>query len=496
MVYSLDLERAALGALIRNPDTFYKIDAVISELDFYLKNHQTIYSVIKNTLLKQEKIDKILIAEKIKSLGIKFNGDINVSDYLEDISFAPATPSQTEKYFKELSLLRVRREIFEIGENLKQTVSKGEFTSFNEIISKADSIYNQTIRNYSDVDAPVDIFETLEEVIEEAGNNPVKDYGFMTPFPEFNRLYGGLRPKNLYAFASRAGGSKSTLLMNLAFGCHKIDNDINILYLDTEMETRDVQLRLGAAISGVPFWYLDTGNFRKNSEMISKERAAISGIKKKHRFYHYQVANKPIDEVVSMIRRWYYSKAKRGSKAIICLDYLKLTGEKVGPNLNETAIMGEKVDKLKKIAEEINCPILTAIQLNRSAEGGPNRTAGTFSDDSSAFALTDRLQWFASFTAIFRQKTLEEVASDSMEFGTHKMIVTKSRFQGRDAVGFNNFLKRKMPDGSERYVSNYINFDVSNFRVTEKGTLQDIIERQDHDYDLKDDKTPNEKLLD
>ena len=52
---------------------------------------------------------------------------------------------------------------------------------------------------------------------------------------------------------------------------------------------------------------------------------------------------------------------------------------------------------------EVNAPMLTAMQLNRSAEGR-NRV-----DDSSAISLSDRLQWFAAFVGIFRQKDEEEL---------------------------------------------------------------------------------------
>lgn len=493
MVYSLDLERSALGALIRNSEVFYDLDSFVSEQDFFSNSHRTIYSVIKNTLLKQEKIDKVLIAEKIKNLGIKFNGEVNIADYLEDISFSPATPAQTIKYFKELSLYRVRREIFEIGENLKKTVQTGEFSSFNDIIAKSDAIYNQTIKNYSEVDAPVNIFEDMFEKIEEQGLNPKSDFAFLTPFNEYNKLYGGLRPKNLYAFAARAGQGKSTLLNSIAFGCYKINPKLKVLYLDTEMSLEEVQYRHAASISGVPIHYIETGKYRRNQEMTNKVREALSSINK-YQFYHYTVANKSIDEICSIIRRFYYSKVGRGNDFLICFDYVKLTnGEKANQAWAEHQIVGSMIDKLKRIAEEVNAPVLTAIQLNRQGESN-SRDGAT--DNSSSFALSDRLQWFASYTGIFRAKTVDEQISDGAEFGTHKLITTKSRHMGSEAKGFNNLLKRKMPDGSEKYVTNYLNFDVQNFNVIEKGSLVDIIERQQHDYDLKDDKNPNEKLLD
>lgn len=488
----LEVERGAIGGLIRNPEVFYEIDAVCNELDFSHSTFKTLYSIIKNCLSKGEKIDKILISEKAKNLGIKFKDDFNLLDFIESLSFTPYTAQQTIKYFQELSRYRIRRDIFDIGKNLQDTMKVGEYNSYTDIISRADSIYNQTIKNYSDIDAPLNIFEDLYEMVEERGNNPVEDYGYKTPFDNFNRLYGGLRPKNLYAFAARAGQGKSSLLSATALGCHLINPKVKVLYLDTEMSLIEQQTRMAANLSGVPLWYIETGNYRKSQEYLNKVRNALSTVKK-YQYYHYQVANKNIDEICSIIRRWFFSKVGRGNPALVVFDYVKLgSSEKIGQNWAEHQQIGTMVDKLKRISEEIDAPLLTAIQLNRGGEA-----AGKVAiDDSSSFALSDRLQWFASFTGIFRAKTADELSADGADFGTHKLIKTKSRWQGKEARGFNDFIKRKMPDGSERYIANYINFDINNFRITEKGTLQDIIERQQHDYDLKDDKNPQEKLLD
>ena len=62
-------------------------DTNITEKDFYQDVHSTIYSVAKQSILNQEKIDKVLIANKIKNLGISFKDEINIFDYVEDLFF-------------------------------------------------------------------------------------------------------------------------------------------------------------------------------------------------------------------------------------------------------------------------------------------------------------------------------------------------------------------------------------------------------------------------
>ena len=73
-----------------------------------------------------------------------------------------------------------------------------------------------------------------------------------------------------------------------------------------------------------------------------------------------------------------------------------------------------------------------------------------------------------------------------LRFGTHKMTIFKSRFQGEDARGHQDFHRRTLPDGSFRYENNYLNVNISNFKVEERGSLESIIRRQSGIVDLND----------
>ena len=175
----------------------------------------------------------------------------------------------------------------------------------------------------------------------------------------------------------------------------------------------------------------------------------------------------------------------RGNPFVLGYDYIKLTGERVGNNWAEHQAIGDKVDKLKKLAEELNCPIITAIQANRSGENF-NRRRGGVVDDSSAIAQSDRLQWFASYVGIFRRKTVDELSDDGEEFGTHKLVTLKTRFQGKDAAGHHDLVRRTDENGSVRFENNFLNFNVSNFNVEEAGSAADIAARERMQYSPED----------
>ena len=85
MIYSLQVERHVLSGLLKHQDLFADIDVFLTENDFYNDVHSSIYTVFKNIKYKGESVDKVLLAEKIKNLGISFKDEINIFDYIDSI---------------------------------------------------------------------------------------------------------------------------------------------------------------------------------------------------------------------------------------------------------------------------------------------------------------------------------------------------------------------------------------------------------------------------
>jgi len=474
-IYSQRIEKHVLGGLINNPRIFSDIERFVNEKDFFFDVHNTIFCVIRSILSSGQKLDKILLAEKIQNLGISFKDDIEIYRYIDEISFTYITAAATIEASKELLKYRIRREILDTSKEVGSYIRKCGAAPIDEIIANCDELYNKKMRTYALDDEPIDLFSGIGELIEERGNNPQEEFGLMTPWSEFNNMYGGLRAGNVYAIVSRPGQGKTTWINNL---CMKtgLANNVKVLFLDTEMETMDIQFRMAASLTGVSMWHLETGNWRKNKELVQRVRTGIKDINKsEYQCFHAFVGNKNIDQICSLVRRWYLSEVGRGNQCIIAYDYVKLTGERVSQNWGEYQAIGDKIDKLKKLAEEIQAPLITAMQMNRSGERG---AGGALVDDSSAISLSDRLQWFASFVAIFRRKTLEEVAEDTQNFGTHKLIPLKTRFQGQNAAGHHDLVRRTAENGTVQWFSNFLNFNVENFDVEERGSLRHVIEAQ------------------
>lgn len=482
-LHSLQIEKHVLGGLIQNQDVISEIEGFVSDKDFVAQPHSTIYNCIISSYLQKERIDKVILAQKIKNLGISFKDNINIFDYIESISFAPITKDATVKACQELVKLRALREVESTCDEIKSHVNKSINQSLDKTISEVDSIYGNKINSFSSSEKDQNLFEDLLELAEDRGNNPQEEIGYATPFPEFNRLYGGFRRRNLYIIASRAKSGKSTFLNEVASEMSKA-HKMKVLYLDTEMSTEETKFRAIAAKTGVPLWYIETGNWRKNAEMTSKVRACLKDIGRNYNVTHHFIGNKKIEEIMSMARRWYLREVGRGNKCMIVFDYIKAI-DKLSGNQQEYQLMGEKVDSLKKLAEELDTPIITAVQNNRSGIV-TNREVSEIVDDESSVGISDRITWYATYVGLLRRRVAEEITLDTPESGTHKLIELVARFQGRDAAGHQDLIRRQFPDGKVKYVKNFINFEIRNFRVEERGSLVDSINRQNAQFLVQD----------
>ena len=70
---SLNLERSSLGGFINHPQSIIELSHIFSEKEYSNRIHSTIFSVMKNLISNGQKIEKVVLAQKIKDLGISYN---------------------------------------------------------------------------------------------------------------------------------------------------------------------------------------------------------------------------------------------------------------------------------------------------------------------------------------------------------------------------------------------------------------------------------------
>jgi hypothetical protein len=131
--------------------------------------------------------------------------------------------------------------------------------------------------------------------------------------------------------------------------------------------------------------------------------------------------------------------------------------------------------------------MITSVQSNRSGITN-NRMSANVIDDESVVYLSDRIIHFCSHMFILRNKTADEIQTEGIRFGTHKLINVKSRHLGKDIAGAIEPVRI-----GDTLRKNFVNLEFANFNIAERGDLRDIARALDGDEEL-DDTDNNEQI--
>jgi len=483
MIESKELERHLLAGLIKYPAVYVEVAPFLTELDFCTESsqvHSTIFKILKNCIERGENVDEVVLAQKVKDFNISFEDNIDTGQYISSLGLRKISQEGALNAAKELKKISIRRSIRDAALNVAQKMKiMGSNHTFEEIIEQADSIYNRQVDFYHINDAPQNIYDSMEEIIEERGDNPQTEFGFMGPHKRLNELYGSLlRPGNISVIVARSGVGKTTFCLDFATKVSQKYNNVPVLHFDNgEMSQEELTMRQCAALSKVPVHFLETGEWRKNAEFVSKVRSTWKTIKD-FKFFYYNVAGLGVEEMVNVIRRFYYSKVGRGNKMVFSFDYIKNTEDSTSKNQSEWQTIGNMVTKFKNVIQkEIlgdDGPVISMITSVKSNRYGitTNRRAENTVDDESVVSLSDRIIQFCSHMFHLRRKTLDQIQEEPEGYGTHILSCLKSRHLGSNH--HRAIQPVEMPDGSKR--NNYINLNINNFDIEEKGDLQDMVD--------------------
>ena len=490
MIYNFELEKQLLAGLLKDPESFAEISNFISNSDFYSKQsslHSAIFRIIQQAIDAGDEIDEVIIAQRVNEVGLSFEDNLNPSDYIKSLSLRKVPKGNILKTAKELKKYTIRREILESSQEIvKKMKSISPESSYRDIIEVADNVYNSRINLYEiGNDTPENIYEEMEALVEERGNNPVTEFGMMGPHTKINDIYGSLlRAGNITVIVARSGVGKTQFCMDYSTKV-SLQYNVPVLHFDNgEMSKEELIMRQCAALSGVPMHLLESGKWRRAGEDVVDKVRSVWPKVKNLKFYYYNVGGMDVDSMVNTLKRFYYATVGRGNKMVFSFDYIKTTSENNG-NKSEWQVVGEMVDKFKKcVQKEILhdgnpvIPMITSVQSNRYGIT-TNRTSQNIVDDESIVSLSDRITQFCSHMFILRSKTTDEVETEGGRFGTHKLINVKARHLGSDIAG-----AVEPVSIGDTLRKNAINLDFNNFNITERGDLRDIARVLNGEEDL------------
>ena len=423
----LAAERAVLAGLCQ-----YGLDCYL-EIDFIDASHfsnemnQIIFHCVHKSISENAKVELASILSAANNLGVY--EAIHTPDeiaFIRSLFNFPIHKENVTSHAAKIAKIKLARD-------LKKTLKACE-KELNSVTGEEDLIDLISKVEEPILDATSEVYQSSNKQTEILGND-IDDYltylsenisdtvGIPTGFDRYDMsIGGGLRRKCVDLIAARPKIGKSMFGDAVALN---VSSNLNIpvLMLDTEMSKEDHLNRMLANLSGVEINKISTGKFNENE--IEKEKVHDAAEKLKSIPYHYiSIAGQAFEHIIGVMRKWIYQhvgfdEGGRTKDCLIVYDYLKLMGsEGITNAMQEYQVLGFQITKLHNFCVKYDVPCLSFVQLNRD---------GITRESTDVVSGSDRLIWLCTSFSIFKMKSDEEIAEDSIEHGNRKLVPVVAR---------------------------------------------------------------------
>ena len=359
--HALNVERAVLGAMLREPGSC--IDLAVAQFGrqevFYAPAHRVIYSTLVELHSQNKDADLVSLAQLLKERG-KLEG-VGGEVYLAELDGSISTTVNLESWCKILvKYATLRRMIDVCSTSLMKCYDTDH--DISDLVDEIESdIYSV---RHDDASHAVYSIQKLvsDEVISLISimNNEV-EVGIPTGFAAVDEFTGGLKKGEMFVLAARPSIGKTTLGLNVIrnVALHP-GKPRAVAFFSLEMTEQQIARRLlctEAQVSESSFWnhsFLDSDldKLTRAAEKIEKAKIWID-----------PTGGLSIAELRAKARRL----VSQHKVELIVIDYLQLmtADERIESRQQEVAKISGGI---KKLAKDLNIPVLVLAQLNREVD--------------------------------------------------------------------------------------------------------------------------------
>lgn len=364
--HNIETEKAMLGAVLTRPDLFPDLSGMLGgpgAIDcFYDWKHQYVWQACVNVSEREGSPDLVTVNEELGRMGV---GEKVGVVYLADLASGVASPEgYSGQWAQELKKWKKKRDAIKLGQAL---ISSGFDPSSDpeeqavEAQQALDVILDDRVRVRSQNPADF-IHEWLDytEKLKEFSESQIK-----SPFYGLNSLVGGLFPGEEIILAGRPGMGKTALALNIVEYALKKGHSCGVFSLEMTRFALTNRFctsgRLLGSGRGMDAQKFRTGDFDDNDWNHILEFAAAM---KDQRLRIWDRSGVKPSEVRSQARAW---KREMEGLDLVVIDYLQLV-EPESKGASREQEVGGISRMFKKIALELEIPVLVLCQLSRAAE--------------------------------------------------------------------------------------------------------------------------------
>ncbi|MCL2038457.1 replicative DNA helicase [Candidatus Saccharibacteria bacterium] len=362
----LEAEKSLLGAILLLEDNIALALEEVGPSDFYSPAHQMIFQAMVDLYNGHQKID-LLTLKSALTRGKKLT-EVGGASYLSTLTQYVPTASHADAYAKIVADTAARRRMIEKATE----ILKMAFEDAGEIDDLLDRAESQ-LYSIADRTGKADDISWLPELLDQSFGQIEKMYkqkdsmtGLKTGFRDLDNKTAGLHGSDLIILAARPAMGKTTFATNLAYNVSTI-NKRGVLIFSLEMAKEQIVMRMIADAAGVDGFALRTGrlsedDFLRVSEAMGEMAEANIGI----------IDSTGLNPTQMRIKA---RKAVHDNNVgMVVIDYLQLMeGSQLGKMNGRVQEVSEISRELKKMARELNVPVVALSQLNRAVESRDNK---------------------------------------------------------------------------------------------------------------------------
>jgi replicative DNA helicase len=357
---NLEAEMAVLGSILVDREMMATISEVLQPQDFYALIHETIYRALVELYERGEPLDKITIAEELKTRGMidKVGG----LPYLTSLMDTVPTAASAEYYARIVREKAVLRGLIHAGTIVTQIGYEAE-DNVEEAVDRSEQIvYEVGRRQQRGEFNPItrllkDAFEQIDLLYQSHGDRT----GVTSGFADIDDYTAGFQPGSFVIIAARPSMGKTSLALAMAAAAAK-EEQRPIAFFSLEMTSVEIVTRLLCAEARINGQSLRRGNVQKHEwDKISDGMGALAEVP----IYIDDSGTLTVTEVRSRCRRLQSGEGL----AAIFIDYLQLLrpgGSTRAQNRNDE--LSEICRTLKATAKDLKVPVIALAQLNRAVE--------------------------------------------------------------------------------------------------------------------------------
>ena len=368
--HDVEAEEAVIGSLLIDGDTINRVAGVIKPEDFFRERNRWCFDACMALYQRGDAINQVAVAHEL-NVHDRLDG-VGGPAYLSHLVAVVPTPIHAEHYARIVNRSATMRRLIQAAGDIATIGYAGSSDVDAAIAQAEDLIYR--IRSGHAVRDFVTIREVLDQYLEEsiALGGPLEQGLAPIPsgFTDLDRLLGGLQRGDLLVLASRPGLGKSTLAMNIAEQLAVIKK-IPVGFFSLEMSEDELNLRMLGSHSGVNTQRFVNRRDPEEKRLKQMENMAQSVAKLNAAPIHIRPRT---DIDINQLRAEARRLVSANGVQLIIVDYLQLVEVRTRRNGGTRAEeVGEITRGLKKMALELDIPVIALAQLNRSIESDNSR---------------------------------------------------------------------------------------------------------------------------